>query len=158
MTQVTDTDTAVRASITVEVPQKRAFEVFTTGMSSWWPLDTHHIGDADAAEAVVEPFVGGRYFERGVDGSECDWGRVAAWEPPDRLVLLWMLSREWGFDPDESHATEVEVLFVAESPTRTRVELSHSGFERMPHGDEIRASVASDGGWRGLLDLFAKAV
>jgi uncharacterized protein YndB with AHSA1/START domain len=150
-----DVEQVVRRSVVVEASQERAFDVFTTGFSTWWPLASHHIGTADAAEAVIEPRAGGRWFERGVDGSECDWGRVLEWDPPRRVRLAWMLGPQWQFDPDESKATDVEVEFVAQGPAATRVELVHSGFDRLEGGDGIRTSVASEGGWGSLLELFA---
>ena len=149
----------VRKSITVDAPVERAFEVFTSGMTSWWPLDTHHIGERDAKEVVVEPRSGGRWFERAADGTECEWGRIAAWEPPDRLVFAWHLGPEWIYNPDPAKATEVEVRFSSEGASQTRVELEHRGFE--VHGDradELRIPVAGEGGWSGLLERFASAV
>jgi hypothetical protein len=148
---------AVRKSITVDVPQHHAFDVFTSGMSRWWPLETHHIGDTEPNEAVMEPRTGGRWFERAPDGSECEWGRVIAWEPPARVVLGWHLGPEWKYDPNPAMSTEVEVRFVPESDDRTRVELEHRGFE--VHGDradELRIPVSEEGGWGGLLERFAK--
>lgn len=153
-----DVEQLVSRSVVVEVPQERAFDVFTAGFSTWWPLASHHIGQADAAEAVIEPRAGGRWFERGVDGSECDWGRVLEWEPPARIRLAWMLGPAWAYDPDEEHATLVEVTFVAESATSTRVELTHGGFERMPGGQAIREGVSAEGGWGSLLELYAAEV
>jgi uncharacterized protein YndB with AHSA1/START domain len=150
-----DVEQIVRKTVTVEASQERAFAVFTTGFSSWWPLESHHIGEAECAEAVLEPQAGGRWFERGVDGSECDWGRVLDWEPPVRIRLAWMLNPQWQFD--EAAATDIEVRFVAEGPTTTRVELVHSGFDRIAGGDEIRTSVGGDGGWGSLLQLYAEA-
>ena len=153
------TDLAVRRSIVVEAPQERAFSVFTEGMSTWWPLETHHIGEQKAEAAVVEPRAGGRWYERAADGTECEWGRVIAWEPPERVVFGWHLGPEWKYDPDEALATEVEVRFVVEGPTTTRVELEHRGFERLgERADELRIPVAGEGGWSGLLELFSKAV
>ena len=152
-----DVDLEVRRSVTVAAPQERAFAVFTAGFSSWWPLASHHIGDADAAEAVLEPRVGGRWYERGVDGSECDWGRVLDWEPPARVRLAWMLGPQWDYDPDEAHATEIEVRFVVAGANATRVELVHSGFDRVPGGEEIRVAVSRPNGWGGLLELYAEA-
>ena len=153
-----DVEQIVRKSVTVEASQERAFRVFTEGFATWWPLATHHIGKADAAAAFVEPHEGGRFYERGVDGSECDWGRVFAYEPPSRLVIAWMLGPDWEFDADPAHATEVEIRFVAESPTRTRVELEHRGFDRLPErGAEIRDAVAAEGGWGSLLERYAEA-
>jgi hypothetical protein len=159
MTTKEATMDTVQKSITVDVSQERAFEVFTSGMTSWWPLATHHIGERDPNEVVIEPRAGGRWFERAADGSECDWGRIVAWEPPGRVVFGWHLGPEWKYDPDPAMATEVEVQFVAETPTRTRVELEHRGFE--VHGDradELRIPVAGEGGWGGLLERFAAAL
>jgi len=151
-----DVEQVVRRSVLVEASQERAFDVFTAGFSSWWPLESHHIGEAACAEAVIEPRAGGRWFERGVDGSECDWGRVLDWEPPARIRLAWMLGPQWRFDPDEEHATFVEVTFAPEGDA-TRVELVHSGFERLAGGDEIRTGVSAEGGWGSLLERYAES-
>ena len=147
---------AVHKSITVDAPRERAFDVFTSGFDRWW-FRQHHIGAAEMAEAVLECREGGRWFERGVDGSECEWGRVLAFEPPERLVLAWQINSEWQYDP--ALVTEVEVRFVAESPDRTRVELEHRHLDRM--GDaaaSVRAALDSEGGWTGLLEVYAKEV
>jgi uncharacterized protein YndB with AHSA1/START domain len=148
---------SVRRSVTVNASAERAFEVFTAGFSSWWPRESHHIGEADCAAAIIEPCAGGRWFERGVDGSECDWGFVTAWEPPHRLLLAWHLTPEYEFDPDPENATEVEVRFT---PTDggTLVELEHRGFEKYGDPEKIRESVAQKGGWGDLLEMYAKAV
>jgi uncharacterized protein YndB with AHSA1/START domain len=150
------TATAVRHSITVAAPQERAFTTFTQGMSSWWPR-THKIGSAELAEAVIEEREGGRWYERDVDGSECDWGKVLVWEPPTRLVLAWQISGEWAYDADLM--TEVEVSFVAEGPDRTRVELEHRGLDA--YGDraaEMRETFDGPNAWRGILEEFARGL
>jgi uncharacterized protein YndB with AHSA1/START domain len=145
-----------RATVVVEAPTARAFDVFTSGFDGWWPR-THKIGGADLSEAVLEPRVGGRWYERDVDGSECEWGRVLAYEPPTRLVLAWQIDGRWRHDPD--FVTEVEVRFVAEGPDRTRVELEHRDLDRFGDAqEEIRSAFQSPGGWRGLLEAFAAAV
>ena len=95
----------VMKSITVAASPERAFHVFTQEFGSWWPLATHHLQKVDAATAIMEPFVGGRWFERGVDGSECNWGRVLAWEPPGRVLLAWEINADW--QPDVNVQTEV---------------------------------------------------
>ena len=146
-------DTVVRCEVAVDAPQEKAFAVFTESFDSWWPR-THKIGSAELAEAVLEPREGGRWYERDVDGSECDWGKVLVWEPPARLVLAWQISGEWAYDA--ALETEVEVSFVAEGPNQTRVELEHRGLEA--YGDalaKIRESIGSEGGWPGILEKFA---
>jgi uncharacterized protein YndB with AHSA1/START domain len=109
------------------------------------------------ADFVLEPTIGGRWYEVGADGSQCDTGRVTAFEPPARLAVAWHLNGQFQFDPDPAHASEVEVRFVVEGPTQTRVELEHRGFER--HGaaaDAVFGSVDSQTGWTYCLELFAK--
>lgn len=67
-------------------------------MIDFWPPE-HSIGSSAIAQVVVEPRTGGRWFERGMDGNECDWGRVDRWEPRGELVLLWQIGVNWTFDP-----------------------------------------------------------
>jgi uncharacterized protein YndB with AHSA1/START domain len=154
MTQMTDT--SVRRSITVQAPLERAFMVFTENFDAWWPR-TYHIGEADMAEAVLEQRQGGRWYEKGVDGSECDWGTVLAWDPPTRLVVSWHLTPDWTYDPDPAHASEIEVRFTAEGPSQTRVDLDHRALDRHPAGaDAMRGAVGGDGGWGGLLQRYAE--
>src|SRR5277367_43087 len=114
-----ESGSAVEVFRTVSVPltQARAFELFTTRMTEFW-LKEHSIGASELAEVVVEPRNGGRWFERGVDGSECQWGRVAAWDPPRKVVLLWQIGADWQFDPE--FETEVEVTFSVTAPTPNR--------------------------------------
>lgn len=88
----------ITGTVTINAPAERAFRVFAQGINTWWPHQ-YHIGQADIAEVVLEPRVGGRWYERGVDDSECDWGRVLAWEPPHRLVFTWQVSGEWQLTP-----------------------------------------------------------
>ncbi len=148
----------VTRGVAVARTPEEAFRVFTERMGEWWPLETHHIGEQPAQTAVIEPYAGGRWFERAADGTECDWGRVIAWEPPDRIVLGWHLGPDWKYDPDEATATEVEIRFTAERPGRTRVELEHRGFERLgDRAEELRAPVASENGWSGLLERYRAA-
>jgi uncharacterized protein YndB with AHSA1/START domain len=149
--------TAVRQTVLVQAPPERAFEVFTAGMSSWWPLDSHSIGERPMVAAVIEPRTGGRWYERGDDGSECDWGEVLAWEPPHRVVLAWRLSTEWAFDP--TIHTEIEVRFEPQDGGATRVTLEHRGLDAYgAKAAEMRETFGSDGGWNGLLRRFADVV
>jgi uncharacterized protein YndB with AHSA1/START domain len=146
----------VRRTVFVEAPPERAFAVFTAGFASWWPK-SHSVLEVEQEAAIIEPEVGGRWYERGAGGEECDWGRVLAYEPPHRLLLSWLLDGEFEPDPDESKAGEVEVTFAPEG-TGTRVELEHRGFERRADGGaQVAESVAGEGGWSGLLVAYAEA-
>jgi uncharacterized protein YndB with AHSA1/START domain len=127
-----------------------AFRVFTAEIATWWPVTAHSVEPDRVAAVVLEGRAGGRLYERWHDGGEADWGRVLAWEPPDRLVLSWSPS------PGRPAPTQVEVRFTAVEPDHTRVELEHRGWERL--GDQA-AQVRADyeGGWPGVLDAFAGA-
>ena len=145
---------SVRKELTIDADIRRAFEVFTSEFGQWWPLLSHHIGKASPDIAIVEPFVDGRWFERAMDGSECDWGRVLVWDPPRRLVLTWCIDSKWKFDG--SLATEVAIDFIAETDRRTRVVLEHRYLDRYgPSTDQMRGIFDSDGGWSGILQRYA---
>lgn len=153
------TDLTVDAAVTVEVPAERAFKVFTERLGSWWLLDRLHIGRQPPETAVMEPREGGRWYERAADGTECDWGRVLAWQPHERVVLSWQIGADWQFNPDQSRGSEIEVRFTPEGSSRTRVELTHRGIERHgPGAESIHGAVGSPGGWPGLLAAYAKAM
>ena len=146
---------SVKKTITVAASQEIAFKVFSE-MTAWWPMESHHIGKAAMKEAVMEPRAGGRWYERGVDGSECEWGRVLVWDPPKHLTLAWEISAEW--QHDRALQTEVDVRFIAEGANTTRVELEHRHLERYgAKADEMKKAFDSEGGWTSLLQRFAKA-
>jgi len=148
-------EAVVRQAITVAVPIDRAFHVFTSGFDAWWPRE-HHIGAADMSEAVLETRLDGRFYERCVDGSECEWGRVIAWDPPDHVALAWQIDPQWKFEPDRNRASRVDVRFSADGPDATRVELVHSGFERHGEGWEgAYETLSSPGAWRAVLERYA---
>jgi uncharacterized protein YndB with AHSA1/START domain len=154
----TDTQSmAITKTVTVNASRERAFTVFTAKFVTWWPK-SHHIGKADLEDAVIEPKTGGRWYERGTDGSECDWGTVLAYDPPARVVLSWHLQGDWGYDPDPAKASEVEVRFIAESESRTRVELVHRHIERHDMAEEVVAGIDSPGGWNGILADYVAAI
>ena len=144
----------VRKSLRVKAGREHAFKVFTQW--KWWPKE-HSILKSKSPQTLVvsEPRVGGRWFERGADGSECDWGKVLVWDPPNRVVMTWQLNGNFEIDPNLH--TEVEVNFIAEGEF-TRIELEHRYLERA--GDtaqRMREAIDSPGGWGGLLQRFAEA-
>jgi uncharacterized protein YndB with AHSA1/START domain len=144
----------ITGTTSVAVPVTRAFAVFTESITAWWPHQ-YHIGQADIADVVLQPRVGGRWFERGVDGSECDWGRVLAWDPPHRVVFTWQINGMWQFDPDPAHASEIEVRFRADGPEQTIVEVEHRHFERLVAGQGVHDAINGGGGWELLLAGYA---
>jgi uncharacterized protein YndB with AHSA1/START domain len=152
----TDTkQTSVRMEIVVDVPIERAFHVFVHDFTQIKPPE-HNILGVEIAETVFEPRVGGRVFDRGVDGSECLWARVLVYEPPNRVVFSWDISPRWQLEPDPAKTSEVEVRFTAEAADRTRVELEHRNLDR--HGDgwpAARDAVGGDGGWPLYLQRYA---
>jgi uncharacterized protein YndB with AHSA1/START domain len=154
----TQTETSVHTDIVVEAPVDRAFRVFTEEFDRIKPRE-HNMLEVDIAETVFEPRVGGYIYDRGVDGSECRWARVLAYEPPERVAFSWDISPQWQLESDLAKASEVEVRFISETADRTRVELEHRHLDR--HGDGwegLREGVAADQGWPLYLDRYAQAV
>jgi Activator of Hsp90 ATPase homolog 1-like protein len=147
---------SVRKVLNVNAPQVTAWRVFTEKMGTWWPLAHYKIGKAAAVDAVVEPRVGGRWYERGDDGSTCQWGSVLVWDPHSRLVLSWDITADWVYDAELK--TEVEVRFVAEGESRTRVELEHRKLDRYGEKrEQMRRIFDTEGDWGKLLEAMARA-
>jgi uncharacterized protein YndB with AHSA1/START domain len=153
----TTTLAPVRKRMRVNAPPARAFDVFTTGMRRWWRAD-YSINRSPIRDIVVEPRAGGRWFERGEDGSECQWGKVLAWEPPGRLVLAWQITPEWQFDPNL--LTEIEVRFTADGGSGTLVELEHrlDGYGAAAAQMREIFDAPAPNAWMGLLERFADEV
>ena len=141
---------AIRKTIDVKAPVDRAFAVFAARMGDWWHKEHSIAQGTTQVDVVIEPRAGGRWYEKGADGSEHPWGRVIAYEPPHRLVLAWQLTREFVYDPD--YETTVEVRFE-ETADGTRVHFEHRDLERMGAG-AAEMLEGMDGGWGMLLDLF----
>lgn len=156
----TITPAPIRKRVHVAVSPARAFEVFTAGATRWW-LKSHSISTTKSPikDVVIEPRAGGRWFERGEDGTECPWGKVLTWEPPTderegRLVLGWQIDPDFKYDP--ALLTEVEVRFTADNGG-TLVELEHRQLERMgERGLGLRDAFVR--GWGNLLDSFAEHI
>ena len=146
---------SVRKVVSVQAPPAVAWRVFTEKMGTWWPLAHYKIGKANAVDAVIEPRIGGRWYERGDDGSTYDWGRVLSWEPHSGLVLSWDISADW--QPDPALKTEIEVRFIPEGKNGTRVELEHRHLGRYgARRDEMRRIFDTEGDWGRLLEVFAR--
>src|SRR4051794_22251621 len=117
------------SAVVVEAPIERAFRVFTEDFDRVKPRE-HNMLAVEIAETVFEPRVGGRVYDSGVDGGECQWARVLAFEPPNRVVF----TPHWQIEADRERTSEVEVRFIAESAERTHVVLEHRNLDRHGNG------------------------
>lgn len=140
----------IRLMFDVDCPRDHAFGVWTGRIAQWWPRD-HTVTGEEQLEVVLEPWVGGRIFERLPSRVEHDWGRITAWEPPARLAYTWHLRR------DAADATDVEIRFLAAGDNTTRVHIEHRGWERLgTEGTTWRDR--NLGGWATLLPHYQRAV
>ncbi|HWN22648.1 MAG TPA: SRPBCC domain-containing protein [Gaiellaceae bacterium] len=114
----TTTFEAVRKTVLVDFAPEQAFDLFTAGIATWWPVGSHSYGGDDVTTVVFEPQVGGRVYEVTPKG-ERDWANVRELDRPNGFVLEWLIGQAAG--------TEVEVRFTREGPG-SRVELEHRGF------------------------------
>lgn len=145
----------VKVNVTVKAPIEDTFKAFTERSNEWWPPD-YKLGNSERSDIILEPWKGGRWFERSIDGSECDWGRVLLWNPPYHLVISWQIGV--GFEPndDPDKASIVEVRFSEIHSNETGIHLIHSQFEN--HGEDwksMRDSIEGEGGWQTLLQLLS---
>lgn len=146
---------AIRREVVVSASQRHAFEVFTARMTDWWPSD-HHIGSAPIEEIIIEPREGGRWYTRHADGSETSTGYVRAWEPYERVALTWQIGPDWRYDP--KLVTTVELRFIEEGSTRTRVELEHRDLENFgAEAPRMREIFSDPGAWERMLASYAVA-
>lgn len=145
----------IRKQVVVDAPIGQAFVVFTERFGDFKPPE-HNLLGAPITETVFEPRVGGNIVDRAADGSECRWARILAYEPPDRVVFSWDISPQWRVETDPELTSEVEVRFVAETESRTRVELEHRKIERHGAGWEyVVDGVDGDEGWPLYLARYA---
>lgn len=121
----------VAKSVTVEATIEQAFAIFAGRPLEWWPES--HVFVKDRQAITIEPFVGGRYFERGADGEEIAWGTITEWDPPKRLVMTWRVGPNWQPITDDEKASFIKVDFAADGPATTTVTLTHADLHR--HGD-----------------------
>jgi uncharacterized protein YndB with AHSA1/START domain len=149
------TTTTVRRQILVNAPISEAFTVFTERFGDFKPRE-HNLLQAPIAETVFEPRVGGNIYDRAIDGTECRWARILAFEPPDRVVFSWDISPRWQLETNPNLTSEVEVRFFAETPERTRVELEHRNIDRHGAGwESVRDGVDNEAGWPLYLQRYA---
>lgn len=146
--------TTIHRAITVPVPVAEAFETFAGRLGDFKPPE-HNLLGVPIAETVLEPYVGGSIIDRGADGSECRWARILVFDRPDRLVFSWDIGPTWQIEPDPARTSEVEIRFVPDGESATRVELEHRHLDRHgPGWDAVRGGVESDGGWTLYLQRY----
>lgn len=140
-----DQEIVVAKTVRVHAPLAVAFEVFAG--QAWWPVRTHHLAEPHGREVVLEPYPGGRWYERAADGTQTDWGTVLAWQPPYRLLLTWQVSPEWTYEQDPARGSEIEVTFTPEGPHVTRVDFTYRHLERYgPQAERMRQILDGKGG------------
>jgi uncharacterized protein YndB with AHSA1/START domain len=152
---MTQTIQPIRQSVSVPLDPQRAFDLFVTDMTSWWPAD-HHIGETPLKEIVIEPFAGGRWYSRHEGGEETSTGFVTAYEPPHRLVVTWQIGADWAYHDDL--VTTIELRFTATDDGRTLVELEHRDLEA--YGDaaaQMQETFDSPDAWGKTLEEYARA-
>ncbi len=143
----TATISPVTKSVQVACDPTHAFSVFTRGIASWWPLDSHAIHAGDVREVIWEEHEGGEVYEISNAGVKAHWATVLAWDPPSGLTIAWHVNT------DAVEATEIEVRFRAEAGG-TRVDLEHRHWERLgAAATEARGNY--DKGWEMVLARFA---
>jgi uncharacterized protein YndB with AHSA1/START domain len=148
------TDLTIRRTGVVSATPEKAFEIFTEGIATWWPYETHSVegmeGEDRSPETVVfEPGPNGRIYERMTNGKEAHWAHVTSWEPPNRVVLAWQVN------PDTPGPTEIEMRFEPEG-AGTRFHFEHRGWEIL--GDQAEAAASQyDGGWVTVLGRYSAA-
>jgi uncharacterized protein YndB with AHSA1/START domain len=137
-------DAAPRVSVTVPATPAEAFRIYTERQIEWQPPAHLTVKDPDAV--IMEPRVGGRYYERGADGTEVVRGTITEWAPPGRVAVTWRIGRGWRLAPDDENASVIVVEFNPSGPDSTEVVFTYTHLER--HGEMapvLRAAIASPG-------------
>ncbi len=152
-----ESELSVLKTVVVPVPLVEAFALFVQ-QDRWWPVATHHLAEPHGKTAVLEPFQGGRWYERLADGREQEWGRVLVWRPPHQVVLSFLVGSDWMPEPDPSKASEIDVCFLAEAPDRTRLEFEHRHLERYgEQAERMRSVLDGPNGAVGVVIAYAAA-
>ena len=140
---------------TIEVPcdQARAFDTFISHVDQWWPRDKNSVSAMQgevAKQIVMETEQGGKIYEVGFDDTIHDWGTVAVYQPHDLIELNWHIGM-----PAEN-ASLVQIRFESLESNRTRVELTHTGWEAFGDKAEDMRNGYNDG-WVGVFETAFKA-
>jgi uncharacterized protein YndB with AHSA1/START domain len=125
----------VSKSVIVPVSPAEAFRLLTEQPARWLP--PAHTFTTDPVLIAMEPEVGGRFYERGADGTEITRGTILEWSPPHRLVMTWRIGPGWRPVLDDEQAPRIEFEFrpdaeavavaVATEVVATYTELDRAG-------------------------------
>ena len=137
----------VRKERRIALEPDAAFELFTHGMATWWPLESHSVAGRDAVGIRFEGHVGGRVVEIDGDGAEHDWADVLTWDPPHRLVLAWHPT------PEPIAASTVEVRFWVDAGS-TLMTLEHRDWEEFGTEQGPGLRYGYEPGWDVVLAPF----
>ena len=135
----------IRKTVYVNAPLEHAFDVFTSGLGEWWPVATHSHGGGQVA---ADWRVGGVVTET-VGGQVHQWADVLEYDPPRELLLRWRVT-------PGNPATELRLRFVPDGE-RTRVELTHAGWEAYPDGG-LKPFGGYSSGWETVLGHYTSHV
>jgi uncharacterized protein YndB with AHSA1/START domain len=148
VTQPGSTD--VRKSVTVPVTADEAFRIYVERPIEWMPPAHTFITGPELM--AMEPWAGGRFYERGADGAEVTRGTIVDWAPPGRLVLTWRIGPGWRPVSDDEHACVIEVEFVPAGSDSTDVALTYRHLERLGELEpQLRAALSAPGPGESLL-------
>jgi uncharacterized protein YndB with AHSA1/START domain len=150
------TDNAPRRSVTVPVSPAEAFRIYTERPAEWLPPE--HTFLPGPQSITMEPRAGGRFYERGADGTEVTRGTITEWAPPGRLAVTWRIGPGWRPVFDDEQASVIVVEFSPAGTGATEVTVTYTHLER--HGEMAEAirSAISDPGPGDTLHRYAEAV
>ena len=141
----------IRKTVFVRCDVERAFDLYTQGTDTWWPLETHsratEIPGATVERVEYPTEAGLPILEHLSTGDALPWGELLVHERPTRLVIAWKPNA------NPHPPTEVEITFSPEGEG-TRVDVEHRGWENLGDlAEEGRAGY--DGGWDLVLGRYA---
>lgn len=131
----------------VALPPLEAFELFTSHISLWWPLETFSVRKERAETCIFELWVGGDVFELAENSERILWGKVLEFDPPDQFLITWHPDR-----PEETAQT-IQCTFRDSDTKGTELTLMQTGWDKL--GDEgADARALYDRGWDDVLGRY----
>jgi len=154
MDTLSQSSDVIKLTFNIPVSVEQAFEVFTNELDSWWPKEYTWSGRV-LDTVKIEPFQGGRCFERGPHGFECDWGRVLTWAPPNQIIFTWQISPDRVPEPDPEKVSEVELSFSETANEKTFLKFEHRNLNK--HGENAESykqALNSPQGWLYIFNCY----